>query len=426
MRGDVISRKGQDYRVPSLTLDPSLPPSDPEEMDSSPTVPSKRLLLSYNSPASTTTTANHSPCISPLTGNSPLHHSFATSTFSRKSSSQSESTPLSSPSSLNPFAVNYDSGNCEHWQSGGSTGSSRGQSPSGNYSTKVDGRSTSLEDVKLLPVQQMGLGSSEEHRSTLSESPEITTEAPTPLSPKGLQFRHKPFSHSTSSLPSPIPRMIQGVTVVSGLNGSTLAVSNNHTASIHRSSPVQIPKHVLQHDKHLSPFISGLEPHPLPLVPHPLPLTHTHGRHVRRKGQSQLSTSSLGTARQMSKSEPSRQLAPSHQLQCPPSSEHRYYPQVSSRLGISSPLSQLYVGPTDMDDSMASAGTCSSTVVSAAAEPRVLRLGRRRRESETSNDSREDSFMESDTSLVSSLEESLELCETDKEFESEVATTVPS
>lgn len=362
-------------------------------MDTSPTVPSKRLLLSYPSPASST--ANHSPCISPLTGNSPLHHSFATSTISRKSSSQSESTPLSSPSGLNPFAVNYDSGNCEHWQSGGSSASSRGQSPLGIYTAKLDGQGVSLEDIKLLPAVI-----TDDQRVLLSESPEITTEAPTPLSPKGLQFRHKPFPLSTSTLPSPIPRNPQGTSMVStSLNGAGTSVS--------RSNPVQIPKHSLHHDRHLSPFSSGQE-------------SHVGPRHVRRKAQ--FTTSGLGTARQMSRSEPPlRSIVSSHQFNYPPSSEHRGYSQSSNRSGTGSPLSRLCVAPTGVYDSLA--GACSR---GSAAERRVQRLERTRRESETSNGSQEDGYMESDNSLVNSLEESLELCEPVKEYERKVATKVHS
>ena len=76
---------------------------------------------------------------------------------------------------------------------------------------------------------------------------------------------------------------------------------------------------------------------------------------------------------------------------------------------------------TGMEDGSGGTGTASSSV------DQRIRLARKRRESETSNDSREDSFMESDNSLVSSLEESLDiLCDSSgKDFsEPKVATTV--
>ena len=56
-----------------------------------------------------------------------------------------------------------------------------------------------------------------------------------------------------------------------------------------------------------------------------------------------------------------------------------------------------------------------------------VRLGTKRRESENSNDSREDSLMESESSsIVSSFEESLEFCEPNKDFDPKVVTTASS
>ena len=384
--------------------------TDSEEMDTSPTMPCKRLNLGYTSPASTAN--NHSPgtCSSPLMGNSPLHYSFTTSATSRKSS---DCTPLSSPSSLNPtnpFAVNYDSGNCEHWQSGGSAGSSRGQSPL-NASVKVDGRTVSLEDVMK---HSPGLLISDEHRGILLESPEITTEAPTPLSPKGLQFRHKPFPLATSSLPSPIPRNPQlGGPPPSCASNSTAIMVSTSSCTSQRSNPIPIPKHGLHHDKLHSPFTSGPELHLPPLA---------HARIIRRKGQLYHSTSNLGTARQMNRLDTSRPLAPYHHHHIP-HTDQRHTQQVPNQLGISSPLSRQCVGPITMDEGSTIG---NSSLVGSSMEQRVIRLGRRRRESETSNDSREDSFMESDSSVVSSLEESLELCEGGKEYDGKVVTTISS
>lgn len=340
-------------------------------MDTSPGVPSKRLQLGYASPSN-----NLSPCISPLTGgNSPLHHSFSTS---RKSSSQSESA-LSSPSSIgviNPFAVNYDSGNCEHWQSGGSTCSSAAHSPCVGLSVRTDMRNMLLDEAKMHAVFQRnnspGIIISEDQRNTSDFQNDIS-EAPTPLSPKGLQFRHKPLNaHIT--LPSPIPRLAQSA-----------GMANTNPIKM---NPMQISKHSLHHDKLLSPFNSGLELAPF----------HGHSRHIRPKGRfSHLSASSLGTARQMNRPEP---LKPSHMDR---SSAY------SSRLVVGSPLSKAVV--TSLDDGPTSALHMEQ------------RLRRKRRESETSNDSRDESFMESDSSLVSSLEESLELTE-NKDFGPNVVTTL--
>ena len=176
-------------------------------------------------------------------GNSPLHHS------SRKSSSVSESTPLTSPSSLlaaantltvNPFAVGYDSGSCEHWHSSGSASSSGGQSPLLVRTARENGRSFEdsrkphppLEMKNNLQIETTGL--SDSHHDT-----------PSPLSPKGLQFRHRPFL-SSSSLQSPIPR------------------SPNLTVATPTSSRSPRPPtaSLLQHDKQLSPFNSDLGTYP--------------------------------------------------------------------------------------------------------------------------------------------------------------------
>ena len=229
-------------------------------MDTSPSsMPNKKLHISggYASPL------NLSPCVSPLTS---LHqHSFIPTVSRKSSSTQSESTPLSSPSSLvqsnNPFAINYDSGNCEHWQSGhsgsasGSTCSSAGQSPP-------------------------GIVVNDEHKMMVTDSGsiEISTEAPTPLSPKGLQFRQKPaFNLLSSSLPSPIPRTLtNGITavgpqgpivhivsaagVVGGVNSHTVVTGAVGTGASLRGGACRgvLKPHPLRHDTYLSPFNSDL------------------------------------------------------------------------------------------------------------------------------------------------------------------------
>ena len=263
-------------------------------MDISPSVPCKRLQLSYPSPL------NLSPSVSPLMNNSPLHHSF-----SRKSSStQSESTPLSSPSSLlhstNPFALNYDSGNCEHWQSNSGSNSncsSSCNSPSvyqqltGGNLRGSEGMSISLLHSKLhsnliQDVEFHGhghfhgsphagiLNASNQHRH-LSPSPgivisedtrahadtsnmEMMTETPTPLSPKGLQFRQKLFP--PQSLPSPIPRPLPHISPSCGSTSHSMSQMGMQRGSLMAppspKSHQQHPTSSLHHDKHLSPFKS--------------------------------------------------------------------------------------------------------------------------------------------------------------------------
>ena len=384
-------------QLAKLPRSPWYLPPDSEEMDTSPGASSKRLQLGFTSPLN-----NPSPIVSPLMGNSPLHHSFSTSTASRKSSvSQSESTPLSSPSSLNltnPFAVNYDSGNLEHWQSGGSSGSSSNHSPSGNTISRSDLKSTSLEEVRLSThfssTHSPGIIISDDHRGnmmvhTLEFSPEVN-ETPTPLSPKGLQFRHKLFQ---PNLPSPVPRTAHGgIAVASSVISPKAGVS-------------QLSKHSsLHHDKYLSPFDSGLEPS-----------LHGHmtARLISRPKRSHLSASRLGKSRQMLRPEPLK----------PSLADHRMIPN-SSRLVISSPLSKLAVNSGTWDGGAISTGTASSSLTTAThpGDPPEQRLYRKRKESEASNDSREDSLMESDN--CSSLEDSIELCGSNKDFDSKTVSSV--
>lgn len=375
---------------------------DSEEMDTSPGVPNKRLQLGFTSPLN-----NPSPIVSPLMGNSPLHHSFSTSTASRKSSlSHSESTPLSSPSSLNvtnPFAVNYDSGNLEHWQSGGSSASSANHSPAGSSSVlRSDPKNASLDEARLsghfLSVHSPGIVISDDRKSSMVvhalEFPPEINETPTPLSPKGLQFRHKLFQ---ANLPSPVPRVAHGggIAVVS----SVISPKSSATTTLSIS---QLSKHSsLQHDKYLSPFDSGAE-------------ASLHGHMTRlnsRAKRPHLSVSRLGTARQMLRPEPLR----------PSLSDHRTVPN-SSRLVISSPLVKLAVNTGTWDGGAIAGGAGSSVATVTHPADTEPRLFRKRKESEASNDSREDSLMESDT--CSSLEDSIELCGSNKDFDSKAVRSV--
>ena len=371
-------------------------------------MPAKKLQLGYASPF------NLSPAVSPLTGNSPLQYSFSTasttSTTSRKSSSHSESTPLSSPSSLNPFAVNYDSGNCEHWQSGSSSAC---QSPSITVSTKVELRATSVESEGsksgLRRSLSPGIIIIDDHKSLcgMDSSSDFSSEAPTPLSPKGLQFRHKPFPLSLATLPSPIPRTVQ--TGIGSNSSSCSGTGLNPT----RSNSISKPS--LHHDKHLSPFNSDLSHVHSHAHTHP----HAHTRTIRSKGRSHLSTctTSLGTARQMNRPDPLKPPAvlPGFQDHRLPANSTTIPKQLAA--GVSSPLAKLSMSSSGNSNTFLEENTLltgsSPSVLSI--EQKLLRRSTRRRESETSTDS----LMESD---VSSLEESLELCEAGKECESNMTS----
>ena len=425
----------------SLSLSLSPPPSlflplpDPEDMmDISPSsIPNKKLHLGgggYASPL------NLSPCVSPLMS---VPHSFISvamiNSASRKSSStQSESTPLSSPSSLvqsiNPFAINYDSGNCEHWQSShsgstsGSTCSSAGQSPPGI---------TVNEEQKMIMD---------------SGSIEVSTEAPTPLSPKGLQFRQKPFNLLSSSLPSPIPSRTlsngsmyapspQGPHVhIVSTNGVVGGV-NSHmgpAGAIGTGIPLRgghrgvLKPHPLHHDKHLSPFNSDLS--------HPHPHPHPHSsRPIKVANRSRI----------LVKADPLRPspVNPASSSTSSSSSMEHYSSgtRLNTRLNsCSSPLAKLSMSSSLEDGSilLGGHGNNASSMLNASGSSGIPihqlqareRHLNKRRTSETSTDSREESFMESDNegqSIVGSLEESVgvHLCSSDsqKPFDTKVLRT---
>ena len=367
--------------------------TDPEDMmDISPSsIPNKKLHLAggYASPL------NHSPCVSPLMS---LHHSFIPATMSRKSSStQSESTPLSSPSSLvqsNPFAYNYDSGNCEHWQSGhsgsasGSTCSSAGQSPP-------------------------GITLNEEHKMIMdSGSIEVSSEAPTPLSPKGLQFRQMPFNLLCNNLPSPIPRTLPNGSCVVGAQGPHVHVvkttgmggfnsHNTGTGAVGAAVAMRggsgrgvLKPHPLHHDKHLSPFNSDLSHQ------------HPHSARNIKVARSRL------LSREIVKSDP---LRPSS-ANTSSSTDYHSGTRLNSRLNsCSSPLAKLSMSSNLEDGSiLGSHGNSGNVSNSGSSGIPIHQLQAReryltkRRTSETSTDSQDESYMESDNdnqSLVGSLEE---------------------
>ena len=428
----------------SLSLSLSLH-LDPEDMmDISPSsIPSKKLHLGGNSGGGGyASPLNLSPCVSPLMS---VPHSFPPTAAavalinlsSRKSSStQSESTPLSSPSSLiqssiNPFAINYDSGNCEHWQSShsgsasGSTCSSAGQSPPGI---------TVNEEQKMMIMDSGPI--------------EGSTEAPTPLSPKGLQFRQKPFNLS-SSLPSPIPRTLpngmcapvpQGphVHIVSA-NG-VVGGANSHiglggvagTGIPTLRSKAILKPHPLHHDKHLSPFNSDL--------PHPHPHPHSHS-HATRPIKMATRTRILGGKADPLRLSPANLIPSSSSSPSPSSSmEHHSGSRLNSRLNsCSSPLAKLSMS-SNLEDGLgghgssgSSSGMLNASGSSSSGIPiHQLQATRerhliKRRMSETSTDSQEESLMESDSEGQSSLEDSVgvHLCTSDsqKPFDTKVLHT---
>ena len=383
---------------PPLSLPPSLPPSsllpppslplptltDEDLMDTSPSgcMPNKKLHIGtgggYASPL------NLSPCVSPLMS---LHQTFLPAISRKSSSTQSESTPLSSPSSLvqsnNPFAINYDSGNCEHWQSGhsgsasGSTCSSASQSPPGI---------TVNEEHKMM--------------TDSSGSVEISTEAPTPLSPKGLQFRQKPaFNLLSSSLPSPIPRTLT--------NGVTAVVSQGPVVHIVSAAGVisGVNSHIL--GGAVGAGRGGacrgvLKPHPLrhdTLSPFNSDLSHSH---------------SHPTTRVIKVPTKSRHVTNSTSVEY-----HSTGTRINNRLNsCSSPLAKLSMS-SRLEDSAAAAASSGpgavaiSTNQGASSQSGSIPLHQlnsrqrlKRRHSETSQ--RDETFMESDSdspSAVGGMEE---------------------
>ena len=337
------------------------------------------------------------PCVCVYTGNSPLHHS------SRKSS-HSESTPLSSPSSLiaggplstNPFAVNYDSGNCDHWQSG-SASSSGGQSPLLiNTTSSVTGRENGFrvaEDSRKTTWYQHAVDNLHIETTGLSDS---TSDAPSPLSPKGLQFRHRPLPLCSSSIQSPIPRSIS--TVV-------------NPASPSRTTPLPLSKSSssLQHDKYLSPFNSDLGGHPLHGHAHTYP--HSHANPHRQ----------LIRVRHSSASSSSAPPPPSHRLQGKPEQGPgaESAKSFSNRLTVHSPLSKLSVS-TSVEEYHCTAyheGRRGGEGVGGGGRGDFNRrsVRKKRKNSEVSLDGRDETLMESDSSLTESCDEGIEMATNTKQ-----------
>lgn len=294
-------------------------------------------------------------------GNSPLHHS------SRKSSSQSESTPLSSPSSLhpptslsvNPFAVNYDSGHSDHWLSSGSASSSGGQSPllvSCGGGGRENGRHS--DDIRRATLFPQAVEMKNNLHIETTGLPDPNPDAPSPLSPKGLQFRYRPFLPS-SSLQSPIPRLANSI-----ISGATPSSSR---------TPRPLSSSLLAHDKYLSPFNSDL------LGPHPHGHAHTHPHLTSHRQLSKLRAQSHFSASSLSVPLPRPQTKP--ETETPPKS-------LPSRLSVHSPLSKLSVSTT-----------VDEPVVGGRGE-----LRKKRRNSEISID-----VMESDSSLAESCDEGIDM-----------------
>ena len=340
-------------------------------------------------------------------GNSPLYHS------SRK---HSESTPLSSPSSLlsvgaalatNPFATNYDSGNCDHWQSGGSGSSSGGQSPllvNTCSSVSNTGRENGInsriivDDSKRNSATLLGYSQVGEMRNNLQIETtglqDPNPEVPSPLSPKGLQFRHRPFPLSSSSLQSPIPR--PGITV----GGSTAPIIpvRNTPLPISKSSSSSL----LQHDKYLSPFNSDLN-HPHGHA-HTHPHTHASTHRQLYRLRTHLSTPAVHRL----------QVKPAEQG-CTPIEATKSF---STRLSVHSPLSKLAVS-TSVEEYHCNNPATSTYYVEGRRGGNEGGMNRessrrnirkiKRRSSEASLDGRDESLMESDSSLAESCDEGIEM-----------------
>lgn len=246
-------------------------------------------------------------------GNSPLYQS------SRKSSCHSDSTPLSSPSSViaggsgsnpsaNPFATNYDSGNTDHWSS--SASSSGGQSPllvTSSSNGRENGRNADEARRCMLYSHAVDMKNNLSIETTALIADQ-NLDAPSPLSPKGLQFRHRPFLTSSSSLQSPIPRS-----------------PNSIITSSSSRSPRLVSSSLVQHD--LSPFISDPAP------------THSHS-HRQLHRVKHLPASSLTVP------PPPPLLRPQPK---PPEIEIAGKSNLLNRLPVHPPLSKLSVS-TSVDD----------------------------------------------------------------------------
>lgn len=195
-------------------------------MDMSPGLPIKRLAYGYSSPL------NSSPCVSPLTTNgSPFHHTH--SHTPRKLYSYTEQSSFVSPSGAgiaNPFAFHYDANNCDSSSSNGSAT----HSPQLVTTTKKDPRYLA-ESSKESPSSELSV-----LRPTV-DTLEAAFDVPTPLSPKNLQFRHRPLQNILDTLPSPVPH-------------------TSHNISLLKNSCVQVPNEHFYHDFHLSPFSTEAMP----------------------------------------------------------------------------------------------------------------------------------------------------------------------
>ena len=296
-------------------------------------------------------------------------------------------------------------------------------------------RHVQLEELKInTQFGSPGIIINDDHRGVMdSTSTEVNVEAPTPLSPKGLLFRQKLFPLAQATLPSPIPRSLAGSGGGGGGGGGSgasggvvsnqeaLLNNNNHLLRVGPPNPgVSVPNKSpsLQHDKHFSPFNSDPSSSSCSSsssLSHVPGYPHTLQRHIRpiAKARSHLSTSSLGTSRQMNK--PVNELSPSHSPRVLPGNDHN---RTLVSLNVSKSASSIM---------KPSPGVANSLVVEdGLTSPRgslsvLLRHRHKRRVSETSTDSREDSLMESDGS---SLEESLEMYMPDKDFDTKIVRTM--
>ena len=259
-----------------------------EDMDMSPGLPPmKRLAYGFSSPL------NPSPCISPLTTNgSPFNHTHSHTPRKLYGSNTADQSPFVSPSSTgiaNPFAFHYDiaASNCDSSSSNGSA------THSPQLSTACKRSKPFVESLKVSPSSELSLP-----RPSV-DTPEAVFDVPTPLSPKNLQFRHRPLQNILDTLPSPVPHLPYDVAAP-------------------KNSCAQVSSEQFFHDSHLSPFSAE---------------AMSQGTRTRA-APSPASASLNHKCRQSNKPEPLRQLPGEYRGAC------------SSRMSLNSPLSKRAI----MDD----------------------------------------------------------------------------
>ena len=196
-------------------------------MDMSPGLPIKRLAYGYSSPH------NSSPCVSPLiTNGSPFHHTHSHTPRKLYNHAEQSFVSPSNTGIANPFAFHYDTNNCDSSSSNGSAA----QSPQLVSMARKDPKH-STESSKVSPSSELSV-----LRPTV-DTLEAAFDVPTPLSPKNLQFRHRPLQNILDMLPSPVP------------------YTSPHNIALLKNNSVQVPNEHFYHDSRLSPFSAEATPH---------------------------------------------------------------------------------------------------------------------------------------------------------------------